>query len=386
MRKYLRHIFFSFLAFGLALSSFRSKAQQLKLGNNPTQINKAAVLELQSWNQGLRLTRVDTNAVNDIINSLPSAAEKDSTNGMIVFQVSDSSIYYRTGGYWRKLVMADSAGIISLNEDTVKHQTLELVTGTADYSSPRLIDSTLGRHFLFLPYASTSRIGIVSTGHQSWTGVKVFNDSVGIVSLHEGSIPFISKSDDHTLSEDNDNFYWDNENKRLGIGTNKPGNTLEINSGKTDSSGLTFSKMNASSPISTSTTGLIGVDGSGNVVRAGVQRTFNYPIRNLNTPYQISTTQDAFVNYYLTVTVTGGILSLGAIPNASATLEISPNNSWPGTVLSKVGLSNSNLLSVGASLSSTQILSGWIPKGYWVRVVRSPSETGTFNGQEVIMQ
>lgn len=63
------------------------------------------MLELESWNQGLRLSRVDTSAVNAIINSL-DPAKRDSANGMIVYQTSDSSIYYRAGGYWRKLVRA----------------------------------------------------------------------------------------------------------------------------------------------------------------------------------------------------------------------------------------------------------------------------------------
>lgn len=96
-------------------------AQQLKLGLNPTKINRAAVLELQSGNQGLLLTRVDTNNVNAIIGTL-QPSEQDSTDGMIIYQVKDSSIYYRAGGFWHKLITkkeiqkTSSTRIRSLNE------------------------------------------------------------------------------------------------------------------------------------------------------------------------------------------------------------------------------------------------------------------------------
>lgn len=175
MRKSCYYIFF--FAFGMMLFAFRSEAQQLKLGNNPTQINPASVLELQSYNQGLRLTRADTNAVNEIIAGL-SPALQDSTNGMVIFQISDSSIYYRTGGYWRKLAITDSVGIQSLNGDKSRIQSVKLVTGANNYATPTLVDSTNGNHYLFLPFASSAYTGIVNTGGQTFGGPKTFANTL----------------------------------------------------------------------------------------------------------------------------------------------------------------------------------------------------------------
>ena len=42
-----------------------------------------------------------------------------------------------------------------------------------------------------------------------------------------GSVPFISTSG--LLAQDNANFFWDNTNKRLGLGTSSPARTLDIN-------------------------------------------------------------------------------------------------------------------------------------------------------------
>lgn len=644
MQKELRYIFFLFFAFDLALSAFSSKAQQLKLGNNPTQINKAAVLELQSWNQGLRLTRGDTTAVNAIISGF-TAAQKDSTNGMIIFQISDSSIYLYTGGWWRKLAIADSLGIVSLNGLTNHVQTFDVSLGgnVSGFDS----DPLTGVHTLKIAGASTGVVGVVTEGQQTWDGQKTFKVSPGIQTLTPGSVVFIGNNPDDTLAEDNDNFYWDNENKRLGIGTNtpgynmdvngtgrftgslqlekdliangasgidgqvlrsrgagisptweslaldslsnvslttpvgngdilsyngtnwtntsgtgtfwslqgnnissgdflgttnseplifkaggdsvgylgtgsagqpnvvlgykasaantnsssvvlgenaksnsqssiaigenasavgtssrnsniaigntasayknwavalgigtqagehataigggaravgdystaigynayawnnntiilgdtaankvnvgigtnKPGNTLEINSGKTDSSGVTFSKMNASSSVSTGTTGLIGVDESGKVVRAGVQRAFSYPTRSFNTSYQISLGKDAFVTYTIEISVTQASLSSsGQIGKVS--LEVKPVGASGWTTVSTISLTSDIALSIlgglvtlsldGNTITQQMVLSGWIPKGAQVQLVKSGDATITYiNGQEATME
>jgi len=70
-------------------------AQQLKLGNNPSGINKAAVLELESAKQGLLLTRVsDTSAAP--LNIAP--------DGMLIYFTVDKTLLIRKGGFWRRLI------------------------------------------------------------------------------------------------------------------------------------------------------------------------------------------------------------------------------------------------------------------------------------------
>jgi hypothetical protein len=80
----------------------------MKIGNHPTQIQPASILELESNNQALRLTQGDTAAVNAIITSESTLPDGETAHygaeGMIMYQNSDSSIYIRLQGYWHKVL------------------------------------------------------------------------------------------------------------------------------------------------------------------------------------------------------------------------------------------------------------------------------------------
>lgn len=81
-------------AFSTQLLASQSFAQQLKLGNNPTQIEKSAVLQLDSKNQGLLLTRLsDTTDINDL----------HPPDGMLIYltKPSNNNIYEHRNGGWR---------------------------------------------------------------------------------------------------------------------------------------------------------------------------------------------------------------------------------------------------------------------------------------------
>lgn len=80
---------------GLLLWLLPAFAQQLKLGVNPSGINKASVLELESTKQGLLLTRVsDTTAAP--LNTAP--------DGMLIYFTVDKTLLIRKGGFWRRLI------------------------------------------------------------------------------------------------------------------------------------------------------------------------------------------------------------------------------------------------------------------------------------------
>lgn len=69
-------------------------AQQLKLGSNPFTVQKSAVLELNSDNQGLLLVRIsDTAQINSL---LPP-------DGMIIFFTPTKQLFVRSNGFWRAL-------------------------------------------------------------------------------------------------------------------------------------------------------------------------------------------------------------------------------------------------------------------------------------------
>lgn len=71
-----------------------------------------------------------------------------------------------------------------------------------------------------------------STSNTKYPSVKAVFDWVKslIPTLTSGSIPF---SNGTTLTQDNNNFFWDAVNKRLGIGTKIPAYKLDVNAGAT---------------------------------------------------------------------------------------------------------------------------------------------------------
>jgi hypothetical protein len=78
----------SFLVFGVAANA------QLKIGDNPTNIQKSAILELESTRQGLLLPRLtDTVAINGLT----------PPDGMIIYLNSDNSLRLRSNGSWKKI-------------------------------------------------------------------------------------------------------------------------------------------------------------------------------------------------------------------------------------------------------------------------------------------
>ena len=77
----------------LVLSTLLTKAQ-LKVGDNPTNIQKSSVLELESTRQGLLLPRLtDTAAINLLT----------PPDGMIIYLTTDNSLRLRSNGMWKKI-------------------------------------------------------------------------------------------------------------------------------------------------------------------------------------------------------------------------------------------------------------------------------------------
>lgn len=73
---------------------------QLKIGDNPTSIQKSSILELESSRQGLLLPRLtDTTAINALT----------PPDGMIIYLTADKSLRIRSNGAWVKLADMGSA-------------------------------------------------------------------------------------------------------------------------------------------------------------------------------------------------------------------------------------------------------------------------------------
>lgn len=102
-----------YLLLTLALGVFAviQASAQMKIGNHPTQIQPASILELESNNQALRLTQGDTLKVNGIIATEATLPDGETpyqaAEGMIMYNEGDSSFYMRMNGWWHKVMSAD---------------------------------------------------------------------------------------------------------------------------------------------------------------------------------------------------------------------------------------------------------------------------------------
>ena len=90
-----KQFFFLFLLFLGTITQ-----AQLKIGDNPTSIQKSSILELESSRQGLLLPRLtDTAAINAL----------NPPDGMIIYLNADNSLRLRSNGSWKKIADMSAA-------------------------------------------------------------------------------------------------------------------------------------------------------------------------------------------------------------------------------------------------------------------------------------
>lgn len=111
------------LFIALLLSSTILVNAQLKVGDNPTSIQKSSILELESTRQGLLLPRLaDTTAINALT----------PPDGMIIYLNADNSLRLRSNGSWKKIAdLSEASSNWSLNGNTGTDSTLNFI-GTVD--------------------------------------------------------------------------------------------------------------------------------------------------------------------------------------------------------------------------------------------------------------
>lgn len=84
----------SFILLFLLIGAGLATQAQLKIGDNPTNIQKSSILELESSRQGLLLPRLaDTAAINAL----------NPPDGMIIYLNTDKSLRLRSNGSWKKI-------------------------------------------------------------------------------------------------------------------------------------------------------------------------------------------------------------------------------------------------------------------------------------------
>lgn len=107
----------------LLISSTVMVNAQLKVGDNPTSIQKSSILELESTRQGLLLPRLaDTTGINALT----------PPDGMIIYLNSDNSLRLRSNGHWKKIAdLGEASSNWSLSGNTGTDSTANFI-GTVD--------------------------------------------------------------------------------------------------------------------------------------------------------------------------------------------------------------------------------------------------------------
>jgi hypothetical protein len=164
------------LSFMLLLLVDEVKAQ-LKLGDQPTSVQKSVILDLQGSNgrQGVWLPRVsDTSNVTGIDALNPP-------NGVMIFFEPTQQIYIRTNGYWRQTLPTTGIYTISHSSGTVDGIDIIFATGTAAGSAKDFhisVDAATETITFNLPNAAVDTRGVMSTGTQTFAGSKTFTDTL----------------------------------------------------------------------------------------------------------------------------------------------------------------------------------------------------------------
>lgn len=115
-----------------------------------------------------------------------------------------------------EIITTFSGGVTSLNGLTANTQYLAVGTSGTDFNISSLTDT----HTFNLPTASATNRGALNSA--DWT---IFNEKFTLPTLTSGSVLF---SNGTTITQKNSNFFWDDTNNRLGIGTNVPTNVLDV--------------------------------------------------------------------------------------------------------------------------------------------------------------
>lgn len=256
MKRLLSIFIFSLVALCLQSAPLSLRAQ-LKVGNYPSKRHKAAVLELESNNQGLLLTRIpDTNFINNF----------NPPDGMIIYFTdgkteipfgSNAGLFERKNNMWRKV------GI-----------TIDTIVDASQLGIKFLYAN--GNYTLRVPNAERSLRGLVSTGAQQFGGRKTFVDSIVLQNVRPGSVIFVrdaSSSVNYALTDNNPQFFWDNFRERLGIGTNTPAAKLDANGDfKLGETGSVLNNMIRDSVITLNPSPLLN---------AGEGHWYSFPVANV---------------------------------------------------------------------------------------------------------
>ncbi|HEY1166373.1 MAG TPA: hypothetical protein VGE90_14435 [Chitinophaga sp.] len=131
----------------LFLLSSATAFAQLKVGSNPSQINKSSILELESTRQGLLLPRIPgANLTAAPLNAAP--------DGMIIYVSDSSSLFIRKNGIWQKMSV-----------DSVSNNGNWNTTGNAGLDSTKNFLGTTDQQALIFKTNNAERMRFMANGN-----------------------------------------------------------------------------------------------------------------------------------------------------------------------------------------------------------------------------
>ncbi|KAA2238910.1 hypothetical protein F0L74_22100 [Chitinophaga agrisoli] len=120
---------------------------QLKVGSNPSQINKASILELESSRQGLLLPRIPgTNLTSAPLNAAP--------DGMIIYVTDSASLFIRKNNLWQRMSVDSVANAGNWN-----------TTGNAGLDSTKNFLGTTDQQALIFKTQNAERLRFMANGN-----------------------------------------------------------------------------------------------------------------------------------------------------------------------------------------------------------------------------
>ena len=158
----------------------------------------------------------------------------DSTLGRTIIQHTQNS-------HLCQIITSFSSGVSSLNGLTKQTQYLAVGTAGTDFN----INSVTDTHTFNLPTASATKRGALSSLDWIAFNGKLSGLTIGLTPISSGVAGRVLFEGAGNVAQEDSAFFWDNTNKRLGIGTTTPASSLDLNgsmliTGSINSQGLGY--------------------------------------------------------------------------------------------------------------------------------------------------
>lgn len=238
---------------------------QVKIGDNPNVIDPGSVLELESRSRALVLTRITTIEMEAIV----------PLQGAIVYNTTEQCVYYYNGGQWNNL--CNGATGLSFVDNSDGTFTIDVGNGPISFNGAletitSLVDNLDGTYTYtnesgdetLISGGSTGGVSITNNGDDTYTvddgvnpsytfngapetitnlvdnldGTYTYTNEAGVETIittsggggHTGTAGsvFFANGTTGAPAEDNGQLFWDDVNKRLGIGMNVPTSELQV--------------------------------------------------------------------------------------------------------------------------------------------------------------